>query len=453
MVPLRDGIKLATDIYFPGKNGVKVDAKFPVILTRTPYGKHETAHGRDHNGYVPYGYIMIKQDTRGRGNSEGVWHWMTDDRIDGYDTVEWIAQQPWCSGKIGMIGCSYHGATQHLAAMEQPPHLTTIVPNDPSINHGIGGIRYGGAFRLRVWYWIYTRAALGSRQARNPAIKAELEKQAKDRRHYLLNLPLRKGLTPLRLAPEYEDTLIDMLEHGKNDEFWRFNNIIEYVDEHKDIPVFMLGGWYDLFSSSTTETWMALRKSKKSPMYLLMGPWIHGSTSRSNGQVDFGEDAAMDQITMRRIWYDRWLKGIEKDFNNQIPFRTPVRIFVMGTGDGHKTESGKLFHGGEWREYQNYPLPQVQDTRFYIHEDGTLSSEKPGNTDSSVTFEFDPENPVPTVGGCTCCSEGIMTTGAWNQWGGEHTWTWPVPIPLSARNDVIVFQTEPLESDTEIVGQ
>lgn len=452
MVEMRDGIKLATDIYFPALNGKIVDKKFPVILTRTPYGKHEIAHGRDHNGYVPYGYIMIKQDTRGRGNSEGVWHWMTDDRPDGYDTIEWIARQPWSDGKIGMIGCSYHGATQHLAAMANPPHLTTIIPNDPSVNHGIGSIIYGGAFRLRVWNWAVTNASRGSRQSRDPEIRTALEQQVKDKRHYLLNLPLRRGLTPLKLAQEYEDTIVDFLEHRKNDEFWRFSNIIDYVDEHKDIPVFMTGGWYDLFSSSTTETYMALKQAKKGPVYLLMGPWIHGATSRSNGQVDFGEDAVMDKIQMRKLWYDRWLKGDAKDFEKQIPFRTHVRLFVMGSGDGHKSEDGKIFHGGEWREVADYPPPEVKYTKYYLHGDGKLAANMPAERNSETSFEFDPDNPVPTIGGCTCCARDIMTDGAWNQWGGEHTWTWPVPVPLSARNDIIVFQSDPLERDTEIIG-
>jgi len=452
MVPMRDGVKLATDVYLPAKDGKPVEGRFPVILSRTPYGKTSGMSGCDPKYYVPLGYAVVRQDTRGRGASEGIWHWMSDARLDGYDTIEWIAEQPWSDGKTGMVGCSYVGATQQLAAMGRPPHLTTIIPHDPSINHGIGSLIYGGTFRLRVWDWIFDSAASGSRQARDPAMKAALQQHSKDRRHYLLNLPLRRGLTPLRLASEYEDMLLDMMAHRANDEFWRFSNVIEYIDEHKDIPVFMMGGWYDLFSSSTTETYMALRRTNKSPVHLIMGPWIHHMHGRSHGEVDFGPDAALDMTPARRAWYDRWLKGIEGDFGKEVPFRTPVRLFVMGTGDGHKTESGKLFHGGSWRDAPDYPLPDAVPTKYYLRAGRGLTTAVPGEAAASTTFEFDPKNPVPTVGGCTCCARQIMTDGAWNQWGGKHTWTWPVPIPLSARNDVIVFMTPPLEHDTEIIG-
>jgi len=448
MVPMRDGVKLATDIYFPGRNDQAAQGRFPVILTRTPYGKR----GGEAKSYVPLGYILISQDTRGRGNSEGTWHWMTDDRQDGYDTVEWIAAQPWSDGKIGMMGCSYVGATQHLAAMSRPPHLTTIIPADPSINHGLGGIIYGGAFRLRAWAWMVDRAATGSVEARDPGVKEALAQQAKDCRHYLLNLPLRRGLTPLRLAPEYEETAIQMLEHRRNDEFWRFNNIIEYAGEHKDIPVFMIGGWYDVFSSSTTETYRALRQTIQGPVHLIMGPWIHGLQGRSQGEVDFGPEAAVDMAPVRRAWYDRWLKGQAADFAATVPFRTPVRMFVMGTGDGHKTDDGRLFHGGYWRDASDFPLPEAKPTNFYLHAGGALATSVPTAQDSSTSFEFDPKNPVPTVGGCTAGGARILSRGAMNQWGGEHSWTWPVPIPLSARNDVVVFMTPPLEQDQEIIG-
>ncbi len=450
MVPMRDGVKLATDVYLPSRNGAAVEGRFPVILSRTPYGKGGSQGEAKY--YVPGGYVVVGQDTRGRGQSEGIWHWMTDDRQDGYDTMEWIAGQSWSDGKIGMTGCSYVGATQHLAAMGRPRHLTTIVPADPSINHGLGGVLYGGAFRLRVWNWTLNSAAKGSRQSRDPALKEVLAKQAEERRQYLLNLPLRRGLTPLKIAPEYEDMLIKMMEHRRNDEFWRFNNIIEHADEHKDIPVFLIGGWYDLFSSSTTETYRALKKTIKGPVHLIMGPWIHGMQGRSHGEVDFGPDAVVDMRPVRRAWYDRWLKGADGDFATKTPFRTPVRIFVMGSGDGHKTQDGKLSHGGSWRDVPDYPLPEAKLTKYYLHVGGAVSAAAPKEADCWTSFQFDPSNPVPTIGGCICCARQIMADGARNQWGGEHTWTWPSPLPLSARNDVVVFMTPPLDHDTEIIG-
>jgi putative CocE/NonD family hydrolase len=450
MVPMRDGVRLATDIYLPAQGSDVAPGRFPVVLTRTPYGKDGSLG--DAKYYVPRGYVVIAQDTRGRGRSDGTWHWMTDDRQDGCDAIEWIAGQPWCDGKIGMLGCSYVGATQHLAAMGRAPHLMTIVPADPSINHGLGGIIYGGAFRLRVWNWVINNVAKGSAESRDPAVKEVLQQQADNRRHYLMNLPLRRGLTPLRVAPEYEDMLLKMMEHRRNDEFWRFNNIIQYADEHKDIPVFLIGGWYDLFSRSTTESYAALKKAIHGPVHLVMGPWIHGMQGRSHGDVDFGPEAAVDIRPIRAAWYERWLKGRSDGFGTEVPFRTPVRMFVMGSGDGHKTPDGKLYHGGYWRDAADYPLPEARPTKYYLHAGGALSPSVPAEKQSSTTFEFDPKNPVPTVGGCVCCARQIMADGARNQWGGEHTFTWPAPIPLSARNDVVVFTTPPLEQDTEIVG-
>jgi putative CocE/NonD family hydrolase len=452
MVPMRDGTKLATDIYLPARGGVAIPGPFPVVFSRTPYGKITRMGENNPKFYVPFGYAVVRQDTRGRGNSEGIWHWMSDDRDDGYDAVEWIAKQSWSNGKIGMMGGSYVGATQHLAAMARPPHLTTITPADPSINHGLGATIYGGAFQLRVWDWIFDNAATGSRQARDPAMRAILEQQSKDRRHYLLNLPLRRGTTPLRIATEYEKLLIDMLEHRRNDEFWRFSNIIEYAHEHKDLPIFMIGGWYDVFSGGTTETYRALKRHLKAPIYLIMGPWIHQMQGRLHGQVDFGPDAIVDLSAIRRQWFDRWLRDNRSGFDTSVPFRTPVRMFVMGTGDGHKTKSGHLYHGGYWRDEPDYPLPQAKPTKYYLRAGGVLGAGEPVERTASTTFEFDPKNPVPTIGGAICCAPQLMPHGAWNQWGGEHTWTWPMPIPLSARNDVIVYQTPPLEHDTEIVG-
>ncbi len=444
MVPMRDGVKLATDIYLPARDGKALEGPFPVILSRTPYGKSSSAA----KYYVPYGYAVVFQDTRGRGNSEGQWTWMSDDRLDGYDAIEWIAAQPWSNGKVGMMGCSYVGATQHLAAMTRPPHLTTIIPSNPSINHGTGGVIYDGAFRLRIVKWILGNAAKGSTQSRDPAVREILQKQSDNWRYYLENLPIRPGLTPLRLAPEYETMLIEMMEHRQNGEFWRFSDITGHIGEHKDIPVFMVGGWYDLFSTSTSETYRALKGRGGAPTYLILGPWPHCSQKRSHGQVDFGPDAALDMNAIQRAWFDRWLKEDTSRFGQEAPFRAPVRIFVMGTGDGHKTEDGLLYHGGYWRDEPDYPLPRAVETPYYLQPGGGLSTAPPAGADASTAYEFDPENPVPTIGGCTVGS----IAGAWNQWGGSHIWNFKDAMPLSSRNDVLVFMTPPLEQDTEATG-
>ncbi|MBO0700648.1 MAG: CocE/NonD family hydrolase [Zavarzinella sp.] len=450
MVPMRDGVKLATDIYLPAAAG----GALPTILERTPYGKTRDANTARY--FAAHGYTVVVQDTRGRYGSEGVWHMLSDDGRDGSDTCEWIGKQPWANGKVGMIGTSYVGGTQHAAALEKAPNLATVIPADAVSNPGYQSMRNAGAFELRFFNWIFTRAGDGSRQARDdPGVKAALTEMAANRKHYLMNLPVRKGTTPLKLAPEYEDWLVEAMKHGVNDEFWAATNILDHTDRYKDIPVFLIGGWYDSWAGNTSANFQALSKAIKGPVYLTMGPWIHGQHgSSAHGQVSFGPDAAIpDPLAWRLAWYDHWLKGADNAVGKAAPFGTPVRIFVMGTGDGRKTKDGKLNHGGYWRDEHEWPLARTKPMKFYLQPGGGLSPFRPPLERSSTSYDFDPANPVPTVGGNISSGDGIMLQGAWDQRGGEHIWNGKTPIPLSARRDVLVFQTEPLAGDLEVTGE
>src|SRR5512143_896740 len=154
MVPMRDGARLSTDIHFPARNGVPVPGKFPVILERTPYGSHTIESWASY--FVPRGYIAIGQNVRGRYGSEGKWFPHRDDVRDGYDTAEWIGKQPWFSGKIGTVGTSYPGGTQHALAMGNPPYLAAMIPVDSMSNPGLYGVRHHGAFELRFFNWIFS---------------------------------------------------------------------------------------------------------------------------------------------------------------------------------------------------------------------------------------------------------------------------------------------------------
>ena len=459
MVPMRDGVRLATDVYLPAKTPpVKTpavgDARWPTILDRRPYNKDGSKSSARY--FAARGYAFVAQDTRGRYKSQGVWHMLTDDGRDGYDTIQWIATQPWSDGKVGMIGTSYIGGTQHAAAMEKPPGLLTVIPVDAMSNLGYASMRNGGAFELRFWNWIYSIAASrGSRQARDPATEEMLAEMSENRKSYLANLPLRRGTTPLKFVPEYEDWLVEAIKHGANDEFWKQNNIIDFSHLYKDIPVYLVGGWYDSWASNTTANYTALSKAIGGPVYLIMGPWIHGQQGRSShGQVSFGPQAAIsDPLAWRLQWYDHWLRGAQNKVGREAPFATRVRIFVMGTGDGKKTGDGKLNHGGSWRDENQWPLARTRYTEFYLHREGRLSDVPPEDQDAATSFLFDPEKPVPTIGGNISSGGGIMLQGAWDQRGGEHIWNGQVPIPLSARNDVLVFQTDPLERDIEVTGE
>lgn len=456
MVPMRDGVRLAADVYLPAREGQPLAERWPTILMRTPYSKGagEKGHGDGHY-FARWGYAVVFQDTRGRYHSEGTWHMLTDDGPDGYDTAAWIAQQSWSNGKIGMIGTSYVGGTQHALAMSGSPHLTTVIPVDAMSNLGYASMRNGGAFELRFWNWIMLNAGRGSQYARDPGTQAVLAEMAKQRFPYLGNLPLRAGTTPLRLAPAYEQWLVEALGHGINDDFWRQNNITDHADQYQDLPVYLVGGWYDSWGSNTTANFVTLTQAIRGPVYLIMGPWIHGAQGQSaHGQVSFGPDAAIaDPRVWRRQWYDHWLKGLDTGVGREPPFRTKVRIFVMGSGDGGKDQDGRLEHGGFWRDEQEWPLARARATNFYLGANGRLSDQLPGEVASSTSFQFDPRNPVPTIGGNISSNNDIMLQGAWDQRGGPHIWNLQEPLPLSARNDILVFQTEPLAEDLEVTGE
>jgi uncharacterized protein len=450
MVPMRDGVHLATDIYLPAKDGARPEAKFPAILERTPYNKNLSERRAAY--YAERGYVYVGQDTRGRFGSEGVWHMMTDDVDDGHDTAAWLVAQPWSNGHFGMVGTSYPGGTQHALAESGAPGLTALLPVDAVSNAGYFGMRNGGAFELRFMNWIFTIGAPeGSREARDPGTKAALEDAGKQVQQYLLALPLRKGTTPLKLAPEYEDWLVYAMGHGENDQAWKRPgfDVVDEMNRYADVPVYLIGGWYDSWALQTTMTYMALAKSKHGPIKVILGPWIHGQhMMHSQGQVEFGSSAALDSDAFHMRWFDHWLKGAD----NGVEREAPVKIFVMGGGSEEKTPDGKHMHGGVWRDEQEWPLARTRWTPYYLHGDGSLSTSEPEEDKSSTAYDFDPANPVPTIGGNTSSGSGMLLQGAWDQRCSEAVWNCHDSLPLSARKDVVVFMTPPLEQDLEVTG-
>ena len=463
MVPMRDGVRLATDIYRPTKDDKVLEEPLPVILSRLPYNKDGQSTAAYY--FATHGYVFVAQDTRGRYNSEGVWHMLSDDGPDGVDCAAWIGKQSWSDGKIGMIGTSYFGGTQHAMALAGAAELKTVIPVDAMSNMGRQSLRNAGAFEMRFWNWIFLNAGRGSRAAQDAGTAEVLSEMAGQRFAYLDNLPTRRGMTPLKLAPEYEDWLVSAMEHGANDSFWAQNNIVDAPEKYKDIPVYLVSGWYDSWGGNTTANFMALSRTLKSPVYLIMGPWIHGQQAAySHGQVTFGKQAAIaDQWAWRKEWYDHWLKGIDNSVGKADPFKTRVRIFVMGSGDGSKDDKGRLQHGGAWRNEHEWPLARTEYTDFYLQASGGLSlskpaeeepaAEEPAAEEPATHFQFDPRDPVPTIGGNISSGDDILLQGAWNQKGGPHIWNFQQPLPISARNDVLVFQSEPLAEDLEVTGE
>lgn len=460
-VTARDGVKLSTDIYRPAKNGVAVDGKFPVILERTPYGKQTARSWAPY--FVPRGYVGVIQDVRGRYESEGRWAPMRDDPNDGYDSAKWIGEQPWCNGKIGTVGTSYPGGTQHALAIANPPFLAAMVPTDAMSDVGRFGIRHDGAFELRWVNWIFNIGGPnGSHETSDPATKQAIDEAGKHISDYVKGLPLRPGTTPLKLLPDYETWLIEAERHSNYDDYWKNfgTSVIDHVAEYKDIPVYHVGGWYDSWDAMTSNLNYATLAKIKHNQRLIMGPWTHGGQTRSNaGDADFGPDAAIDFNAFRLRWFDRWLKGI----GNNLEADAPVRIFVMGGGDAHKTPEGRLFVSGHWRDEHEWPLARTKYTPWYLHAGGVLSPEKPSASDVPSVYIFDPRNPVPTLGGgissenCNKAADpkctDLMPRGAVDQKCRADYWACNGDSrPLSARNDILVFQSAPLEQDMEVTG-
>ncbi len=452
MIPMRDGVPLATDIYRPALNGAPAPGKFPVILERTPYNK--TGDEEWARYFVPRGYIVIGQDVRGRYESEGHWRPHRDDDNDGYDTAQWIGQQPWSDGGIGTVGTSYPGGTQHALAISNPPYLKAMIPVDAMSDYGRYGIRHNGAFELRWLNWIFTLGLpSGARPARDLAVGEALTKLGEQVRDYARGLPLRRGMTPLQLAPDYEAWLVEAMSHGDYDDYWKNMgaSVVDHVADYKDVPVYLVGGWYDSWGAQTANlNYVSLSKAKKGPIRLIMGPWTHGGQTHSYaGEADFGPDAALDFTPFHQRWFDRWLKGIDNGAGRE----PPVRIFVMGGGDAHKTPEGRLFVGGHWRNEQEWPLARAAGTPYYFHAGGALSTEKPAPNPSSTHYLFDPKHPVPTLGGNISSNGVLMFQGAADQRCRKDFWMCDDERPLSARNDVLVFETPPLEEDAEVTGR
>ncbi len=483
MVPMRDGVRLATDIYIPAKDGETVERRFPAILERTPYNKEMMEFDVKATYFSKKGYVFVVQDCRGRYKSEGGFYGYANESLDGFDTVEWMAGQPWSDGKVGTQGTSYGGWTQSSLAIMNPPHLSSMFPNVSILNAGLHSVRHAGAFEMRWLAWAFFMAADSKEADADPVIAKALIEAKLD--EILTSWPIKRGETPLSLTPAYEDFAFDVLTHSDYDEFWRrkgkgwMGDVEEYIDDHADVPMYYSGGWYDSYTRSTPEFYEKMSQRKKSPVKLIMGPWTHGDDPifrlTYSGDVDFGPEAAIDYNGLRLRWFDETLKGIDTGIRSE----PPVKIFVMGGGDGRRNREGRLNHGGRWRLEHEWPLVRTSYERFYIHRNGELAREAATEKDSSTSYVYDPDDPVPTIGGNLSSLDylkglpddfqslralpnviqkiflltPLAKIGAHNQVEAADVYGAKPPyLPLSARRDVLVFQTPRLENDVEVTG-
>ena len=457
-VEMRDGVKLSADVYRPAQSGQPVDDRFPVVLIRTSYNKDNAQKQLDYESFVRRGYAVVIQDIRGRYKSEGSHYHGVAEAEDGYDTIEWIATQSWSNGRVGMTGISYLAAVQSAAAALNPPHLASLFHVKAPANYYQNGFRHGGAFLMYTLPIAFMMAGSNKLALGDPVLRKAVEDPWRKSSEWLPRMPLKRGLAPFSPDAETERWFFDMMTQTDYTAFWKKVPLWqpeEFFDDYKDIPGYYVAGWYDLYREE--QFYVGLSKRKKSRIKLLMGPWTHMDWNRYSGQVDFGPDAEMSRErynALQRSWFDATLRDSPTDQLTE----PPVKIFVMGGGDGRRNSDGRLRHGGKWRLENDWPLHRTHYTKYYFHADGTLSTGTPGDEPPS-TYLYDPSNPVPTVGGTSyfLCDrselkEPYVPFGPYDQRENPAYFGCNSTLPLSARADILVFMTAPLSADTEVTG-
>jgi putative CocE/NonD family hydrolase len=457
MIPMRDGVRLAADIYLPAIGEEVAKGRFPVILERTPYDKTSPRNMTNGKFFARRGYVTVYQDVRGRFASEGQWYAFAKEAPDGFDTVQWLGSQPWSDGQVGTMGASYAGSDQCALATMNPSHLATMVVAVGAANYYHGSMRQNGALEQRFMVYAFRMAMTSKEAIADASLQAEIKKAfIEDMPDIVRRFPLKEGATVLRRLPSYERWAIDIATHGEFDDYWRQRGYApdEYFDEHADVPSLYIGGWYDSYARNTPLSYVKLSAIKKSPQVLLMGPWIHGGFEATNsGDVDFGTEAHVNMNDLRLAWFDCYMKGLRTEFTDW----SPVRVFTMGTGSQRMNKHDydcRLDHGGYWRSAPDWPLPGTVDTPFYLRAGGDLTMDEPSESGASSTgYTFDPKDPVPTIGGGISAADSIIRPGAFDQRGRPDFFGCVDTQPLNMRHDILTFQTSELEEDKEVTGE
>jgi uncharacterized protein len=422
---MRDGVVLRADIYRP-----KSDAKFPVLLERTPYDKLSTCDIA--YAAAAHGYVVVVQDTRGRYTSDGQFYPFRYEAQDGYDTVEWAAQLPYSSGKVGMFGASYIGVTQMQAAAAAPPHLAGIFPVVTASDYHDGWTYAGGAYEQ----WFNQTWGSGLVQDTLNRLMKTHTFTVRD----VMKLPLSKypeiqtGLTatfsPAALGSYYQD----WLEHPSFDDYWRAFSIEEHYRQMA-VPAYHVGGVYDIFLRGTLRNYLGMRSEAATPaarqaqrLEIMMAS--HNRGGPTVGDRDFGPSATFNELDTMLRWYDYLFKGIDNEMGSQ----RRVKIFVMGSNS--------------WRYEDDWPPPGSHTVRYFLHSiekanslagDGSLS-QVPPQKEVADNFTYDPNNPVRTVGGALCCDESDLPGGPFDQ------------SKVESRDDVLVYTTPPFNSEADLIG-
>ena len=424
-VRMRDGVTLYADVYRPTGSG-----RHPVLLSVTPYSTERFPTAYDAAVYFAQrGYVYVFQDVRGRHESEGVWVPFVNDEKDAYDTIEWAAKQPWSDGKVAMQGGSYLGQNQWRAAQAKPASLVTIFPMVASTSIYHDWITLNGGWRLSFNFgWGPVRQE--SRIMQNPGPHTIDGLRAIHYDQVQRHLPLN---TMQQLVGRHARFYDDWLANPDYNAYWKPFNVEEQFDKIA-VPVHTFGGWFDIFSQGTLRGYVGMSQKAATDRArrgsnLVIGPWGHGPTQKF-GAIDFGPTANVDALTLQLRWYDHWLKGMD----NGLASEAPVKLFVMGRN--------------AWVYEREYPLARTDYRPLYFSSggnantaggDGRLTWTKPAGASPQDRFRYDPNDPVPSVGGNNCC--GTPTAA-----GPQDQRS------IEGRRDVLVYTTDVLQEELEATG-
>jgi putative CocE/NonD family hydrolase len=461
MIPMRDGVHLATDLYFPEGAAEPL----PVVLIRTPYNKKllrpekATGYYRWKGGdirvllFAGQGYVVAVQDLRGRYESEGVWRVGSSERDDGSDTLDWITAQSWSSGKVGTYGCSYLGEDQLQLAATRNPHQVAAIPQGAGGaymgTHRTFGFMDGGAFELATaigWFpreggRLFYRAPAGTPNSviadtsdafmNGPAVLPSVDYQK-----VFWWLPLIDTMKRIGGPPTYYE---DFVSHSPDDPYWQGLHYISDTD-HFNTPALHINSWYDLGINETFLLSNLMRKngqtdSARENQFVIISPATHCESEGVSERTVVGErelgDARLDYYGIYLKWFDHWLKG--KD--NDVLKMPKVQLYVMGRN--------------QWRGENEWPLARTRFTKYYLHSDGHANTRYGGGTldgnapqqELSDTFTYDPRTPVPSLGGVICC------TAAPNTPGGSYDQS-----TIEMRSDVLIYTSDILKEGLEVTG-
>lgn len=412
MVPMSDGVRLATDVYLPDREG-----PFPTILTRMPYGKTELYCHMPLTGefWSKKGYAFVAQDVRGKWGSEGVFEPNSNKNevTDGYDTIEWITNQSWSNHRIGMWGESYYGFTTYAGAVSQHSDLVCIAPGDISLDRYRATYRNGALQLNTVGMWAISMMA-----------QEYQDIELVDPWH----LPLAEMANAAGVPSAYFDHVIANPTRSK---FWKERSLLEGYEEIR-IPVLHWGGWYDNYLGPVISDWEILRKRNlgSGHNHLFIGPWDHDGTAdklHRVGRLNVGDGTAKHRWDTFQAFFDHYLMGLDNGFD----ISSKVQIFVMGANT--------------WRDEKEWPPVGTKYTKYYLHSKGNANSlHGDGMLDTQLpdeepvdNYAYDPMDPVADTLDMDCWS-----------FAGEMD----DRREVEGRRDVLVYTTATLESDIELTG-